>query len=404
MAGEADAVPRTPLIAGNWKMHKTEAEAEEYIQALLPRVRGCQRRRGRASACRSPSCARWSTARAARASRSSPRTCTRSPRAPSPARSRRRCWPSSTCAASCWATPSAAQLFGETDRALALKVPAALEAGLAPILCVGETEERARRGDTERKLRQQVQDELDGVPDERLGEVAIAYEPIWAIGTGEVATPEQAQEAIAFVRALVGDRAPAAGRGRCACSTAARSTPRTPPSCSRCPTSTARSSAAPRWSAEAFAAIVRARACGDLRSCRPASVWSCSTAGASPRPGPATPSRSPARRSSTSSGNLPAHHADRLRPRRRAARGADGQLRGRPPQPRRRRGRPPGPDAHRRRRRATACWARTPRSRRARGPERVHLIGLVSDGGVHSSLEHLQALVELAGRLGARIS
>ena len=62
------------------------------------------------------------------------------------------------------------------------------------------------QGETERKLRQQVQEDLAGVPDERLAEVVIAYEPIWAIGTGRVASAEQAQEAIAFVRALVADR------------------------------------------------------------------------------------------------------------------------------------------------------------------------------------------------------
>ena len=74
------------------------------------------------------------------------------------------------------------------------------------MLCVGETEEERERGDTERKLRHQVQEDLARVDTERLGEVVIAYEPIWAIGTGQVATPEQAQEAIAFVRALVADR------------------------------------------------------------------------------------------------------------------------------------------------------------------------------------------------------
>jgi len=98
------------------------------------------------------------------------------------------------------------ELFGETDKALALKVPAALAAGLVPMLCVGETEEERDAGDTERKLRYQVGEDLAGVPDERLAEVVIAYEPIWAIGTGRVATAEQAQEAVAFVRALVGGR------------------------------------------------------------------------------------------------------------------------------------------------------------------------------------------------------
>ena len=98
------------------------------------------------------------------------------------------------------------QYFGETDRALQEKVPAALGAGLRPILCVGETEDEREAGETERKLRHQVQEGLEKVEAERLAEVTIAYEPIWAIGTGKVATPEIAQEAIAFVRALVGDR------------------------------------------------------------------------------------------------------------------------------------------------------------------------------------------------------
>jgi triosephosphate isomerase len=98
------------------------------------------------------------------------------------------------------------QYYNETDKALQDKVPAALDAGLQPILCVGETEEEREAGETQRKLRHQVQTDLELVPDERLAEVVIAYEPIWAIGTGQVATPEQAQDAIAFVRALVGDR------------------------------------------------------------------------------------------------------------------------------------------------------------------------------------------------------
>jgi triosephosphate isomerase (TIM) len=84
-----------------------------------------------------------------------------------------------------------------------------------PILCVGESEEERERGDTERKLRHQVQEDLAKVATERLGEIVIAYEPIWAIGTGRVATPEEAEEAIAFVRALVGDRSQdQAGRTR----------------------------------------------------------------------------------------------------------------------------------------------------------------------------------------------
>jgi triosephosphate isomerase len=98
------------------------------------------------------------------------------------------------------------QHFGETDRALQDKVPAALEHGLEPILCVGETEEERENDETQRRLRHQVQEALEKVPDERLSDIVIAYEPVWAIGTGRVATPELAQDACGFVRALVGDR------------------------------------------------------------------------------------------------------------------------------------------------------------------------------------------------------
>ncbi len=101
---------------------------------------------------------------------------------------------------------------GESDRELQRKVPAALAAGLAPILCVGETEEERHAGDMERKLRHQIGEDLEAVPDDRLTDVTVAYEPIWAIGTGQVATPDQAQEAIAFVRALIGGRSEAAAQ------------------------------------------------------------------------------------------------------------------------------------------------------------------------------------------------
>jgi triosephosphate isomerase len=100
--------------------------------------------------------------------------------------------------------------FGETDRALQEKVPAAFRHGLEPILCVGESEEERENDETQRRLRHQVQEALEKVPDEQLGDVVIAYEPIWAIGTGKVATPEIAQDACSFVRALVGDRSKAA--------------------------------------------------------------------------------------------------------------------------------------------------------------------------------------------------
>jgi triosephosphate isomerase len=103
------------------------------------------------------------------------------------------------------------RLFAESDQALARKVPAALVAGLAPILCVGETEAERDANQTEAVLRRQLEADLSEAPHGRLAEVVIAYEPVWAIGTGRNATPEQAEEAIAFIRALVADRDDAAG-------------------------------------------------------------------------------------------------------------------------------------------------------------------------------------------------
>jgi triosephosphate isomerase (TIM) len=102
-------------------------------------------------------------------------------------------------------------MFGETDEALARKVPAAFAAGLEPILCVGETLDQREGGETEAVLRHQVEADLAEVPDGELGRLVIAYEPVWAIGTGRNATPEQATEAIAFIRSLVAGRDDAAG-------------------------------------------------------------------------------------------------------------------------------------------------------------------------------------------------
>jgi triosephosphate isomerase len=102
------------------------------------------------------------------------------------------------------------RLFAETDEALARKVPAALTAGLTPILCVGETLEERERGQTESVLGRQVEADLAGVTDYDLGRVVIAYEPVWAIGTGRNATPQQAKEAIAHVRSLIAGRSESA--------------------------------------------------------------------------------------------------------------------------------------------------------------------------------------------------
>ncbi len=202
---------RTPFIAGNWKMNKTIREAEQYARGLLPRVESAV---GVEIGICVPFLALAQTIEATRGSRvkvfaqtmhqaqegaftgevSPPMLTEIGVHGVVLGHSERR------------------QLFGETDGALRLKVPAALGAGLVPILCVGETEEERERGDTERKLRHQVQEGLEKVPVERLPEVVLAYEPIWAIGTGLTATTEQAHETVAYVRALVADIDKSAGQ------------------------------------------------------------------------------------------------------------------------------------------------------------------------------------------------
>lgn len=96
-------------------------------------------------------------------------------------------------------------LFGETDEIVNKKVLAALEAGLNPIICVGESLAQREMGVTMELIALQVKSALAGVSAEQMRRCVIAYEPIWAIGTGEVATPEDAQEVCGAIRAAVAD-------------------------------------------------------------------------------------------------------------------------------------------------------------------------------------------------------
>ena len=96
-------------------------------------------------------------------------------------------------------------ILGETDAFINQKVHAALALGLKPILCVGELLEERESGETEAVVRQQMQGSLEGVSEEQMLEVVIAYEPVWAIGTGKVATPEQAQSVHADLRKMIED-------------------------------------------------------------------------------------------------------------------------------------------------------------------------------------------------------
>ena len=195
---------RTPYIAANWKMHKTVAEAAAFVDALLPRIAATQndvvicppftaltavveRRYGTAVKVAAQNMHEGGSG-AFTGEVSAPMLVELDVEAVVLGHSERR------------------QYFNETDEALARKVPAALAADLEPILCVGESEEARDADQTKGVLERQLQADLAAVESGRLAEVVVAYEPIWAIGTGRTATPEQAQEACAFIRDVLRER------------------------------------------------------------------------------------------------------------------------------------------------------------------------------------------------------
>jgi triosephosphate isomerase (TIM) len=191
---------RRPLLAANWKMHKTVAETVAFLDRFLPGVAGLSAidlvvcppytalaaavERGRGSGLMiAAQNMHEERSGAFTGEIAAPMLLELGVRGVIVGHSERR------------------QYFGESDEALARKVPVALDAGLVPILCVGESEAQRDAGETESVLERQLAADLAAVDGERLAGVVIAYEPIWAIGTGRTATPEQAQEAIAFIRA-----------------------------------------------------------------------------------------------------------------------------------------------------------------------------------------------------------
>jgi triosephosphate isomerase len=195
---------RSAYLAANWKMHKTTAEAERFLGEFLPRVSE--------SGPEVVICPPFTSLRAA------VELCFESPVRVAAQNMHEADEGAFTGEIS---PPMLLELgvdgvilghserrqhFAETDEALVRKVPAALGAGLEPILCVGENEAQRDGDQTEKVLTRQIRADLADVPDARLSEVVIAYEPIWAIGTGRTATPEQAQEAIALIRRLIDAR------------------------------------------------------------------------------------------------------------------------------------------------------------------------------------------------------
>jgi triosephosphate isomerase len=195
---------RGTLIAGNWKMHETVPEAEQLIQALLPRVSSLD---GVEIAICPPYTALAPMVDSARGSRVAIF-------AQNMHESEQGAFTGEVSASMLVdlgvggvivGHSERRAFFGETDSRLAQKLPAALAAGLVPILCVGESEAQRAAGETEAHLRAQLEADFAAIEPARYAEVLVAYEPIWAIGTGRVATPEQAQEAVSFIRQVLAE-------------------------------------------------------------------------------------------------------------------------------------------------------------------------------------------------------
>ncbi len=193
---------RTPIIAGNWKMNKTIAEAEELVRGMLDGLTAVQNVekvlcppfvdldrvatliRGTDIGLGAQNM-HWEE-KGAFTGEISPLMLVDLCQYVILGHSERRAY------------------FGETDELVNRKVKAALSHGLTPIICVGETEAQYDAGETESVVRGQVKGVLDGLTADQVAKVVIAYEPVWAIGTGKAATAEQAQQVIGgVVRATV---------------------------------------------------------------------------------------------------------------------------------------------------------------------------------------------------------
>ena len=190
---------RTPFIAGNWKMHKTVADTVKYIKELRGLVKDIT---GVEIVVAPPFTALHAAGEAARNSNVGV--------AAQDLHWEREGAFTGEISAGMIAETGAEYviighserrtLFGETDASVNRKIAAAFAGGLTPIVCIGETLDQRDRNETFSVLDRQIRDGLDGVTSEQLVQLVIAYEPVWAIGTGRNATPAQAAEAHGHIR------------------------------------------------------------------------------------------------------------------------------------------------------------------------------------------------------------
>lgn len=199
---EAPMTQRTPLIAGNWKMHKTVAEAVETTRQLVELTADVTAVEMMIAP---PSTALAPMAELLKKSKIS-------------LGGQNLFWEkqgaytgelsaamllSAGCSHVLIGHSERRQYFGETDETVNKRIKASLNAGLIPVLCIGETEAERDAGKTFSVLDKQVINGLEGLFSDDLGSLVVAYEPVWAIGTGKTASDDQAQEAHNYIRNLV---------------------------------------------------------------------------------------------------------------------------------------------------------------------------------------------------------
>jgi triosephosphate isomerase len=192
---------RTPLIAGNWKMHKTCEETEQAAAALAGLVKDAS-----VEVMIAPPFTSLVTAAAAlkgSAIALGGQNLHWEPKGAFTGEVSAQMLVSAGCTHVIIGHSERRQYFGETDETVNKRLGAAIQGGLIPVVCVGETEAEREAGDTFSILDKQVQKALEGFFFEPPAALIIAYEPVWAIGTGKTATSAQAQEAHEYIRGLL---------------------------------------------------------------------------------------------------------------------------------------------------------------------------------------------------------
>jgi len=203
---EGEDMSRIPLIAGNWKMFKTIPETVDFCQRLKDEMAAFQGREVEVAVA-PPFTALASAAEALRGSsvRIASQDVFWAESGAYTGEVSARMLKDAGCTMAIVGHSERRQYFQETDESVDKKAAALLKEGLIPLVCVGESLAERQGGATFRVVERQSREGLKGLPVKDPLKVVIAYEPVWAIGTGQTATPRQAQEVQAFIRKLVGE-------------------------------------------------------------------------------------------------------------------------------------------------------------------------------------------------------